>query len=288
MESTVGSLVGDRYELVKPLSITTMSRVFKAWDHQQEHFVVVKITTNSSEHYGLVERLKREAIALKRLDHPRVVHLLDSGDVEESYFVVLEYIHGMNLAACLYTTYLLPLDTAISIEVDMLEGLEAIHKEGLVHRDLKPENLMATRVGIKIIDFGLVKFVSAADRQMKQLTNPGTVFGTPQYLSPEQALGLSDVDARSDLYTCGVILYELLTGVLPFYKIFEGGRLIRRWDLPMRPFSSIWPSVHAPIKVQDIVWKALQANPANRYQTAEEMRMDLLAVLGSYSKIIVP
>ncbi len=290
MKFSVGSLISDRYELVERLRSGGMGSVFKAWDFQEDSYVVVKIATHNSEYSSLVEYLKREAMALKRLndhhpDNPRIVRLLNAGDIGESYFVVMEYIHGMDLRSHLNKTGPLPLDICVSVGVDMLEGLGAIHEEGLVHRDLKPENLMATRVGVKIIDFGLVRFISASDRQMKRLTNPGITVGTPLYISPEQALGRSDLDGRCDLYVCGVVLYELLTGVLPFPKFKEGERY---WNLPLRPFSEASPPVDIPDKVQAIVWKALQVDPDLRYQTAEEMRMALLAVLDHYSKIIVP
>lgn len=279
----VGRLINGRYELVKLLSATSMSMVFKAWDCQRQYFVAVKIATNYS-----VDHLKYEALALQRINHPHVVRLFDCGDVEDLYFVVLEYLHGMDLGCYLHKAIrpFFP-DIALSAMFDVLEGLKAIHTEGLVHRDIKPENLMVTGAGIKIIDLGLVKFLSAADRDIKSLEIPNTAAGTPPYLSPEQTRGASNLDCRSDLYTCGVVLYQLLTGVLPFPPPKDRRKLLDYWKFPMLKFSEVRPPVIIPDKVQALVWKALQVDPTHRYQTAEEMRMALLAVLDTYSKITV-
>ncbi len=220
----VGSLINERYQLVERFRASGMSSVFKAWDNKEQYSVVVKIATNNSKYSNLVECLKREAVALKRINNLRVVRLLDCGDIGESYFVVLEYIHGMDLEKCLACGSL-PLDICISVGIDVLEGLKAIHEEGMVHRDLKPENLIATRIGVKIIDFGLVISVPGADQEMTSLSNSGTAVGTLPYLSPEQARGFSNLDSRSDLYACGIVLYELMTGVVPFYEFEKEGKM---------------------------------------------------------------
>ncbi len=283
--SWVGSLISGRYELKEQIYKSDMSTVLKAWDSQEQRFVVVKISTNNADYSNLVECLKREAAALKRINSHRVVRLLDSGNIGESYYIVLEYLQGTNLANYLDRVGYLPLNIAISVGVDILEGLKAIHEEEMVHRDIKPENLIATRVGIKIIDLGLVVSMPGAEQTMDPLDSSGTVCGTPPYFSPEQGRGLSGLDGRSDLYSFGVVLYELLTGDVPFYSFEHGGRVFKYWERQLRPFWEVSPSVDVPDKVQAIVWKALQVDPQQRYQTAEEMRDALLAVLENYVKI---
>ncbi len=293
---SVGDLIGDRYELVKLLNKTSMSTVFKAWDRWQEYFVVVKIAINNSLVPNAVDCLKHEALALQRIGDPHVVHLFDYGDIGESYFVVLEYLYGMDLRPCLNmgkadkreNACPLPPSVALWVMIEVLDGLKAMHEEGLVHRDIKPENLMTTGDEIKIIDLGLVKFLSTADPDIKSLDIHGTATGTPPYLSPEQCQAADNLDCRSDLYACGVVLYELLTGVLPFPTPKERRKLLEYWKFPMLKFSEVSLAANIPDKVQDIVWKALEVDPANRYQTAEEMRMALLVELGSYTKIVLP
>ena len=285
--SLIGSLISGRYELREHIFTSDMSSVFKAWDCQEDRFVVVKISTDSAEHNNLVECLKREAMALQRINHPHVVRWLDSGNIGASHFIVLEYIPGSNLADRIHRQGSLTLDLAISAGVDILDGLKAIHEEGMVHRDLKPENLIAARVGVKIIDLGLVVSAPDAEQRMDPLDSPGMIYGTLPYLSPEQACGFGGLDGRSDLYACGVVLYELLTGTTPFYKFKEGGKMIKYWEGPLRPFWGVSPPVQVPDKVQAIVWKALAVDPKNRYQTAEEMRTALLEVLEIYVKIPV-
>ncbi|TSC84713.1 MAG: serine/threonine protein kinase, bacterial [Parcubacteria group bacterium Gr01-1014_13] len=284
----VGSLISGRYELKEHIYTSNMSSVLKAWDYKEDRFVVVKISTDTVQYSNLVECLKREAGALSRIDHPRVVRVFDSGNIGPSHFIVLEYIHGTNLANYIHRHGRLFLDAAISVGIDLLEGLEAIHKEGIVHRDLKPENLITTRIGVKIIDLGLAVSTPAAEQKMDPLDSPGMVSGTPPYLSPEQAQGSEDLDARSDLYACGVILYELLTGALPFYNFKKDGQIFKYWQGRLRPFWEVSPAVDVPDKVQAVVWKALAVDPKDRYQTAEEMRMALLEVMEKYVTIPLP
>lgn len=276
----IDSLIAGRYELRVCLNASYMSSVFQAWDRQQECFVVVKIAMNNSIVLNSVEYLKYEVLALKRLDHPRIVRLLDFGDINEStYFIVLEYIHGRELARNLESQGRLSLNGSISTGIQVLEGLEAIHQAGLVHQDIKPENLLVTSDGIKIIDLGTAKFVSLGDGNMKSLHDPGMTVGTLPYMSPEQACGKENVDIRSDIYSCGVLLYEMVTGLFPFPKFKEDGKALQYWGLPLRSFSEVELPIIIPDKVQEIIWHAMAVPRLLRYQTAEEMRMALLTVL---------
>jgi serine/threonine-protein kinase len=282
----IGSVMAGRYQLEEHILTTEMSSVVKAWDKFEQRFVVIKITKDTVDCPALVRCLEREAEALQQIDSHRVVRFFDSGKIGASYFIVLEYIQGKDLFRYTEKPHTLSIEETISVGIDILEGLEAIHKAGVVHRDIKLENLITTRDGVKIIDLGLAVSTPTAEKIMDPLDNEGRVCGTPPYLSPEQACGKRDLDGRSDLYACGVVLYELLTGNVPFYKYTDSrGRMIKYWD-PLRPFSEIRLRVRVPDNVQEIIWKALKVDPKDRYQTAEEMRTALLSVSERY--VILP
>jgi len=276
----IDRLICGRYELRECIYSSRMSNVFRAWDHKKECVVAVKIATNNLKYSNLVGSLKREAIALGRFNNPRVVRLLDFGTIGESFFIVMEYVRGWSLADHLDRDGQLPLAICISMGIQILEGLKVIHSAGLIHCDLKPDNLMVTPDGIKIIDFGVVRFASAVDQKMNWTNdNSKHVTGTLPYLSPEQGQArFKDFDGRTDLYACGVVLYELMTGVYPFYEFEKEDQILGYWKQPLRPFSEVWPPVDVPKKIRKIVWKALEVDSGRRYQTAEEMRADLLAV----------
>jgi serine/threonine protein kinase len=276
MEFFIGARINDRYEVKQRLYVGSMSKVFKAWDHQKKEFVVIKTAINNDKYPSLVDCLKREVMALKRLNHPRIVRMLGCGDTGESHFIVLEYIHGTEFARYIGMNGRLSVGDSVPMVLDILEGLEVMHQKGFVHRDIKLENLMVTGDGIKIIDLGLVRFISPAGRRMKRLTSPGCTVGTPQFMPPEQLNGRDDLDGRADLYACGVVLYEILTGVLPFVQKEKGASPFY-CQLPRRPFSEVQPSVNVPDKVQAIIWKALEPDPNIRFQTVAEMREALLA-----------
>lgn len=284
MRPILGDLVCDRYEVVECLGKGRMSSVFKAWDQKEKRFVVVKFATNNHRDPDLVEYLKREAIALKRLDHPRFARLFDCGHLGESYFLVLEYITGLVVLHCLDKVAWLPPDIAISVMVDVLEGLEVVHSNGMVHRDIKPQNLIITSNGVKIIDFGVVKFIPTDNSAPNFVGNRRTAVGSLPYMSPEEACGMDGVNGRSDLFACGVTLYQMLTGEFPFHRFESAVTSVksRYWILPFREFSET--SAQVPYAVQEIVWKALAVNPDDRYQTAAEMRAALLAVMPSIFK----
>lgn len=284
MGPILGGLICDRYEVVDCLCKGRMSSVFKAWDHKEKLFVVVKFATNNFRDQDLVGHLKREAVALKRLDHPRIVRLLDCGYLGESYFLVLEYISGLVVFHYLDKVAWLPPDISISIMVDVLEGLEVVHNSGMIHRDIKPQNLIITSDGVKIIDFGVVKFMPTENPAPNSVGNRRTAAGSLPYMSPEEICGIDGVNGRSDLFSCGVTLYQMLTGELPFYKFEPDGITVRPryWISPLREFSET--SAQVPRAVQEIVWKALAVNQNDRYQTAIEMRTALLAVMPSIFK----
>ena len=269
-----GRLIVGRYELREHINTSEMSCVFKAWDCQGKWEVIVKIAINSSRFDDRVTRLKRETEALRTLKHPAIVRLLDSGQIDRlSYFLVLEYIQGNDLQMALELFRYFSIDESISVLVQVLEALHEAHKKNMIHRDVKSANIMIAPDGVKLVDFGLVKF-DPDYNPLRKPTATGNMVGTRLYASPEQAMGTGRYDCRSDLYSCGVVLYEILTRSLPFYEMDEDSEEWEDYWNHLRPFSKIYS---IPKKVQAIVWKALSVDPDLRYQTAEEMRVALLA-----------
>ncbi|HEY2516698.1 MAG TPA: serine/threonine-protein kinase, partial [Polyangiaceae bacterium] len=216
MRAHVGSVVGGKYKLVDRLGGGGMGEVFRA-----EHLFagrVVALKLLRPEYAGdadLTRRFFQEAQAVNKIRHPNIVDVLDAGFSDEGPYVAMEILEGASLAAALVQAGKFTLPLALAVVLPMLDALGAVHRQGIVHRDLKPENVFLARqfggVGVKLVDFGIAKVHGANTR-----TNTGVIFGTPDYLSPEQASGEGVVDGRSDLFAVGVVLFELLTARRPF------------------------------------------------------------------------
>ena len=210
------------YEVLAPLGAGGMGEVYRARDTRLDRTVALKVlpatVANDSDRH---DRFRREARAISRLSHPHICTLHDVGEQDGVDFLVMEYLAGETLAHRLLRGAL-PLDEVLRIGVELASGLEAAHREGVTHRDLKPANIMLTAGGAKILDFGLAKWTQPASAERDTLatvdpalTQSGVVVGTVQYMAPEQAEG-KPVDARSDLFALGAILYELTTGQRAF------------------------------------------------------------------------
>jgi len=215
-----GQLVGGKYRVVRPLGAGGMGTVYLAKHEESGFDVVVKVMRPGlARELVSLERFKREARALEHVTHPNVVQVLGFGPHDETYFLAMEYVKGYDLSTLLKHKGALDLSLAIMVGTQLLAALQAIHDKGIIHRDLKPGNIRITSsaddpLRVKVIDFGLVKSHSEAVGN-EPLTQVGRVVGTPAYMSPEQVVGGS-VDGRSDLYSVGVILYQMLTGTHPF------------------------------------------------------------------------
>ena len=271
-------LPGGRYELRAKLHQGPMSRVYTAYDRTAGEIVIVKMVIEDPRQGDLLPRAYREALALSRLRHPRIVRLLDTGCLDQGYYLVEEYVYGTSLDALMDEMDRLPMRMAVAAVGQTLEGLSEVHRIGLVHRDIKPGNLILGAKGIKIIDFGLATLHAAACGRAKRLTQPMHTVGTPDYIAPEQCLGTSDPDPRIDLYACGVLLYEMLTGTHPFHAHRTGPDLLKaHCQLPPRPFSEAAPKLGLPGALEAVAMKALAKDPKGRYRDAEEMREALYA-----------
>jgi serine/threonine-protein kinase len=258
-----------RYEIEGKIGEGGMATVFRGRDQVLGRTVAIKVL--SPRYAGdptFVERFRREAQAAARLNHPNVVNVFDTGSDGNIHFIVMEYVQGRTLEDILRAEGRLQPERAVEIAENVAAALSFAHREGLVHRDIKPANVMITPTGeVKVMDFGIARASST-----ETLTQTATVLGTASYLSPEQAQG-EPVDGRSDIYSLGVVLYEMLTGQVPFTgdtAVAVAYKHVR--EDPTLP-TRIEPRI--PQALEAVVMKALAKNPANRYQTSEEFRRDL-------------
>src|SRR3954468_1453134 len=208
----IGEVLADRYELLELVGTGGMSSVYKAHDTLLERNVALKVLHGHySEDAEYVERFRREARAAAQLSHPNIVTVIDRGEAEGRHFIVLEYIDGQNLNQLVESKGRLPVRTALELGIEIGHALAFAHESGLVHRDVKPQNVLLGNGDVKVTDFGIARSVD-----VKQgLTQTGTVLGTSDYIAPEQASG-HPVSALSDVYSLGVVIYELLAGEPPY------------------------------------------------------------------------
>jgi eukaryotic-like serine/threonine-protein kinase len=263
-------IFGDRYEVEAPLGAGGMAEVWRGHDRVLNRTVAIKtLLPQFARDASFVERFRREAQAAARLNHPGIVSVYDSGSDGDTPYIVMEYIEGKTLADFLGSGKTLPPKQAATIAQEIAESLGAAHAQGVIHRDIKPANVMITREGkVLVMDFGIARLISGPE------TAPQTsaVLGTASYLSPEQAQGHS-VDARSDIYALGVVLYEMLTGRPPFTGDSPMAIAYKHVNANPPAPSSANPDV--PPELDAVVMRALSKNPANRYQTGQEFAEDL-------------
>jgi eukaryotic-like serine/threonine-protein kinase len=280
---TAARLMGGRYEIGELLGYGGMAEVHKGRDVRLGRDIAVKILrADLARDPSFQNRFRREAQAAAGLNHPSIVSVYDTGEDDgpegHTPYIVMEYVEGNTLREVLKTQGQLPPEQAMEITADVCSALDFSHRSGIVHRDIKPGNVMITSSGaVKVMDFGIAR--ALADNAAT-VTATAAVIGTAQYLSPEQARGES-VDARSDVYSTGCLLFELLTGHPPFTgdsPVAIAYQHVR--ENPQVP-SSVNPVV--PPALDSIVMKALAKNPLNRYQTAAEMRADLQRALSGQS-----
>jgi eukaryotic-like serine/threonine-protein kinase len=275
----VGETLADRYELEELVGTGGMSSVFKAHDRVLERNVAVKIL---HERYGedeeFVQRFRQEARAVAQLSHPNIVTVIDRGDDGGRQYIVFEYVEGENLKDLVARTGPLPVDQALSLGIQIARGLAFAHQFGLVHRDVKPQNVLLNGDGdAKVTDFGIARSLSVG----KGMTQTGTVLGTSNYIAPEQASG-QPVDQHSDVYSLGVVLFELLTGRLPF----DGDNFV---TVAMRHINELPPDVRelrpdVPARVAAAVDRGLEKDPAERWPSMDELVAELEACLDDYRR----
>jgi len=265
----IDTLFDGRYQITRKLGSGGMANVYLAQDQELGRRVAIKILDDRhARDEQFVERFRREAQNAAGLSHPNIVSIYDRGDSEGTYYIAMEHVEGRTLKELLVARGPSPLGIAIDYTRQILSALRFAHRNGIVHRDIKPHNVIVDGDGrVKVMDFGIARAGAAS-----QMTEAGSIIGTAQYLSPEQARG-APVDQTSDLYSTGIVLYELLTGSVPFTG--ETPVEIAMKHLSQAP---VPPSTHRPEVPRDldyVVLRALAKDPADRYHSAEEMDSDL-------------
>jgi beta-lactam-binding protein with PASTA domain/predicted Ser/Thr protein kinase len=267
-DTLIDSLFDGRYRIVRKLGTGGMANVYLAEDQELGRRVAIKILDDrhaSDEQF--VERFRREAKNAAGLSHPNIVSIYDRGEAVGTYYIAMEYLDGRSLKELIVQRGPAPIHVAIDYARQILGALRFAHRNGIVHRDIKPHNVLVDSDGrLKVTDFGIARAGAS------EMTEAGSIVGTAQYLSPEQAKG-TPVDARSDIYSAGVVLYELLTGRVPFTGDTAVEIAMRHLSAVPEPPSELRDEV--PHELDMVVLRALAKDPADRYQSAEEMDAEL-------------
>ena len=249
-------------ELLECLGQGGMGVVYKARQKQLDRMVALKVMrANGAKDPAFAERFTREARALAKLDHPNIVSVYDFGQTEGRFFLIMEYVDGANLRQAIRTRSIKP-DEALEIVPKICQALQFAHDQGVVHRDIKPENILISRDGrVKIADFGLAKMIGPGERDFT-LTQEGMTMGTVRYMAPEQMDNPQDVDHRADIYSLGVVFYELLTG-----------------EVPMGRFAPPSEKVEVDVRLDEVVLRSLAREPELRFQNASQVRTEVETIV---------
>lgn len=258
-------------EIIELLGAGGMGAVYKARQTGLDRIVALKILPQEFAHdVKFALRFTREARTLAKLNHPNIVSVYEFGKAGETYYFLMEFVDGPTLRQIVGQQQLSP-KHALTIVPHLCDALQFAHNEGVIHRDIKPENILMTRDGtVKIADFGLSRILGS-DSQPTNLTATHQVMGTPRYMAPEQMAGAGSVDHRADIYSLGVVFYEMLTGELP----------IGRFEVPSQ-------KVHVDVRLDDIVLRTLEAEPQRRYQHASQIKSDVLSLTTTTDPNLAP
>src|SRR5215217_8114165 len=267
-DQLLNTLFDSRYRIMRKLGSGGMANVYLAEDQELGRRVAIKIL--NERHAGdeqFVERFRREAKNAASLSHQNIVSIYDRGEAEGTYYIAMEYLNGRSLKELILSRGPAPMSVAVDYARQILSALRFAHRNGIVHRDIKPHNVLVDPEGhVKVTDFGIARAGAS------QMTEEGSIIGTAQYLSPEQARG-TQVDQRSDLYSLGIVLYEMLTGEVPFTGDSPVEIAMRHLSDTPRPPSMVRPEI--PPDLDMVVLRALAKRPEDRFQTAEEMDAEL-------------
>jgi tRNA A-37 threonylcarbamoyl transferase component Bud32 len=282
-----GTVIDERYRIDSVLGIGGFGAVYKATLLAMDQVVAIKVL--KSEHIQSEEHIKRfarEARAASKLGHPNTIRISDFGShSDHALYLAMEYLEGVTLADRLDTATQLSAKAVVHIISQICHSLTEAHEHGIIHRDLKPENIMLLSVPgvedfVKVLDFGIAAKVAESGETDEKLTEMGMIMGTPSYMSPEQALG-KQLDARSDIYALGVLMYEGLTGVVPFEGDQPMNVLVRHInDPPVEPRKRA-PEANIPAAVEKVVLRCLEKDPRHRPQSTQELALELERALAA-------
>lgn len=263
----IGMMIGDRYEILEKIGTGGMSDVYKAKDHKLNRFVAVKVLKQEfSENANFVSKFRIEAQAAAGLAHPNIVNVYDVGEEEGIYYIVMELVEGITLKKYIEKKARLSVKEAISIAIQVSMGIEAAHNNHIIHRDIKPQNIIISKEGkVKVTDFGIAKAATSN-------TITSNVMGSVHYTSPEQARG-GYSDEKSDIYSLGITMFEMLTGRVPFNGETTVAIAIKHIQEEMPSPRDYVPEI--PVSVEQIVFKCCQKSPDRRYQSMGELIVDL-------------
>src|SRR4051794_8609124 len=271
--TVIGTLISDRFRLEEKIGAGGMSTVYRAFDPTLERWVAIKLMHRDiSSDPDQLERFRREARAVASLNHPNIVTVIDAGEDDGAPYIVFEYVPGETLKDRIRAIGRLPVPEAVAYAIEIGRALSCAHSNRLVHRDVKPQNVLIDPDGrAKVTDFGIARSMEA-----KGLTAPGRVLGTTDYVSPEQALGHTVTD-QSDIYSLGIVLYEMLTGETPFSADTQVAVAMKHVRDPLPDVQRRRPEISAALAA--IVERSTAKETRNRYQTVDEVVGDLERVL---------
>ncbi len=273
MENYVGKRLDGRYEVQEIIGVGGMSVVYKAYDNVDDRIVAIKILKDEfSDDEEFVRRFKNESKAIAVLSHPNIVKVYDVSFGEKIQYIVMEYVDGITLKEYIQKQHIITWNDAVFFTTQILKALQHAHDKGIVHRDIKPQNIILLPTGnIKVTDFGIARF---SRTQTKTLTE--NAIGSVHYISPEQAKG-EFTDERADIYSLGVVLYEMLAGRVPFEADSAVSVALMQLQKEPKKLTDINPDI--PLGLEQICNHAMQKNPNDRYQTATEMLLDLEEII---------
>ena len=273
-----GSIINDRYQIIKTLGEGGMANVYLAHDNILDRNVAVKVLRGDlANDEKFVRRFQREALSASSLSHPNIVEMYDVGEDDGQYYIVMEYVDGKTLKQVLKQRGHLSITEVVDIMLQLTDGLAHAHDAYIIHRDIKPQNIMILSNGmIKITDFGVATALNST-----QLTQTNSVMGTVHYLPPEQANGKGST-VRSDIYSMGIMMYELLTGLVPYKGESAVEIALKHLREPLPSVRKVDPTI--PQSIENVMIKATTKNPKNRYTDAREMHEDIKTALDDSRK----
>ncbi|RMF05665.1 MAG: serine/threonine protein kinase, partial [Chloroflexi bacterium] len=276
-DSLIGQKIG-QYTILSKIGEGGMAKVYRAYQPSISRYVAIKVLPeNVAGDRSFIKRFKAEARAIAALEHPHILPLYDFGTENGITYMVMRLVDGGTLADLLDETPVPPRRQTVQIIADVAGALDYAHRENIVHRDVKPSNILIDQHGqVLLMDFGLARAMN--DTAQSRITRTGTVVGTATYMSPEQAAD-EKLDGRSDVYSLGVVLFEMLTGQTPFTAETMVAIALKHINEPTPSLREINPDI--PQIFEDIVFKAMQKWPADRYQTAGELARDLQRALST-------